>query len=427
MTTHRYRLMITLTGAASPASSRERGFVTSTYDYLPGSVVRGALASRWIATHGSPDDDPTTFARHVAQLRVGPGLPVGARRVPLSVYRCKYPTTATCPTTAVDAAFSELTACPGCRTPLEASRGQWTVGPRVTRRTSTALGADETVADGQLFARDEIATGQTFSALATGDLDWLDDTATPLRLGGRRSVLGGALLRVEDAPPPTALSPSSTVVVELHSPAVFVDECGRTRLLPQAGDLERALRGTDGAHLASRVVVEAAWFRPDSVGGWNAAGGLPKATEATTAAGSVFRLRFPEPLSSDAQSALVERGLGARRADGLGWIGVVVEPWRPEGAASPPRPNGSSLSDGERLAAEVLSRYPGLVRKVLAWSREGYRTDPPGVAFSGQLDDYKSLVRRALAMEDAERLRFQIAAVASDWHSSQSSRKEGGR
>jgi hypothetical protein len=40
--THRYLLTITLAGAASPASARERGFVTSTYDYLPGSVLRGA-------------------------------------------------------------------------------------------------------------------------------------------------------------------------------------------------------------------------------------------------------------------------------------------------------------------------------------------------------------------------------------------------
>lgn len=427
MTTHRYRLTVTLTGAASPASARERGFVTSTYDYLPGSVVRGALASRWIATHGRPEDDPTVFSEQVVQLRVGPGLPVGATRVPLSVYQCKYPTTQACRTTAVDAAFAPVTACGGCGAPLEASRGQWTVRPRVTHRTSTALSAHETAADAQLFAREEISAGQTFTALATGDLGWLGAGPTPLRVGGRRSVLGGAVVTVEQTALPPAPQPSATVVVELDSPAVFVDECGRSRLVPQPGDLQRALRGTDGAHVAPRAVVEAAWFRPDSVGGWNAAGGLPKATEAATAAGSVFRLRFSETISGAAQSALAARGLGARRADGLGWVSVVNQPWRPAGAESPPRSEGSSSSDGERLAAELMRRYPDLVRKVLTWSREGYRADPPGVAFGGLLDDAKTLVRRALALEDAERLRFQISAVASAWHSSQDGRKEGAR
>jgi hypothetical protein len=240
-------------------------------------------------------------------------------------------------------------------------------------------------------------------------------------------VLGSATVTVQDAPAPVPPSASAAVVIRLDSPAVFVDESGRTRLVPQPGDLERAMRGTDCAQVAARGVVEAAWFRPDSAGGWNAAGGLPKATEAATAAGSVFRLQFPEPISGHAQMALVERGVGVRRADGLGWVSVVDEPWRPGGPAPSAPVDASSVGDGERLVAQISDRYRSLVPKVLAWSREGYRHNPPGVAFSGLLDDAKTLVRRALALEGAERLRFQIAAVASTSKDAQGGRKEGGR
>ena len=370
MTTHRYRLTVELTSPAAPAAGRERGFVTPAYDYVPGSVVRGALAARWIAVHGRPEDDPDAFDAHVVGLRVGPALPVDARRVPLSVYQCKYPTTATCRSTAVDAAFDQVTSCPGCGAPLEPSRGQWTASPRVVRRSSTALDADETAAEQQLFARDELAARQTFSARASGDLRWLGEDPTPLRVGGRRSVLGGAVLTVEQSPPQPTPAPSSTVVVVLDSPAVFVDECGRTRLVPQRGDLERSLRGTDGEQLAAGVTVDSAWFRPDSAGGWNAAGGLPKATEAATAAGSVFRLKFPEPLSSAAQAAIADRGLGARRTDGLGWVEIVPEPWRrdeptghrPTAPRRPPKANAWPTTFAGDTAASFQRPSPGAAR-----------------------------------------------------------------
>ena len=289
------------------------------------------------------------------------------------------------------------------------------------------MDADETAADKQLFARDEIASRQAFSARASGDLRWLGAGPTPLRVGGRRSVLGGAVLTAEEAAPQPSASPTPTVVVVLQSPAVFVDDCGRTRLVPQRGDLERALRGTDGEQLASAMSVDTAWFRPDSAGGWNAAGGLPKATEAATAAGSVFRLKFPEPLSSAAQAAIADRGLGARRTDGLGWVEIASQPWRRDHPAGDGSPAPRAASDGERVADELRRRHRSLVPKVVAWSREGYRTDPPGVAFTGLLDDAKTQVRRALALEGSERLRFQIAAVASAWADSQADAKEAER
>jgi hypothetical protein len=240
-------------------------------------------------------------------------------------------------------------------------------------------------------------------------------------------VLGGAVLTVEQSPPQPTPAPSSTVVVVLDSPAVFVDECGRTRLVPQRGDLERSLRGTDGEQLAAGMTVDSAWFRPDSAGGWNAAGGLPKATEAVTAAGSVFRLRFAEPLSSEAQAAIVDRGIGARRTDGLGWVEIVPEPWRHDEPTGHRPTAPRETTEGERVAGDLRRRHRGLVPKAVAWSREGYRSDPPGVAFSGLLDDAKTQVRRALALEGPERLRFQIAAVASAWVDSQTDAEEAER
>ena len=162
MTIHRYRLTVELTSPAALAAGRERGFVTPAHDDAPGSVVRGCSLPRWIAVHGRPEDDPDAFDAHVVGLRVGPALPSSdARRVPLSVYQCKYPTTATCRSTAVDAAFDQVTSCPGlCGAPPEPSRGQWTASPRVVRRSSTALDADETAAE-QAAVRARRARGPT--------------------------------------------------------------------------------------------------------------------------------------------------------------------------------------------------------------------------------------------------------------------------
>ena len=117
------------------------------------------------------------------------------------------------------------------------------------------------------------------------------------------------------------------------------------------------------------------------------------------------------------------------RVEPMGSVGSRSPPSR--GAATTPLGTGrlhpEAASDGERVADELRRRHRSLVPKVVAWSREGYRNDPPGVAFSGLPDDAKTQVRQALTLEGSERLRFQIAAVASAWADSQADAKEAER
>src|SRR5580692_2841818 len=78
----------------------EVSYYTGTHSFVPGSVLRGALAAAWIAEHGPPTaagSDRTRFR----YLFDGP-IRYGARRVPgstvtpVSARVCKYPKSPEC-------------------------------------------------------------------------------------------------------------------------------------------------------------------------------------------------------------------------------------------------------------------------------------------------------------------------------------------
>lgn len=417
-----YELRIVSRSDVSPAANRERGFHTPVQPYLPGGAIRGSLAALWKARYGTPDE---RFERQVAGLRIGPGIVRGASQRPLSVFACKYPITAKCSQT-FDAAFEAVPdhrVCPGCGKGLEASKGQWEQAPQIRRVTRTALEDDQTVLQGSLFSRDALASGQTFRATALGELDWLGSGAVRVRIGGRRTTGGLVELTATKSRDALAVSmpDAHRLVLRMLAPAVFVDDAGRTQLVPQTGDLARAL---DRSGPAADVRVEDGWYRPETVGGWNAAAGLPKSTEVAVAGGSTYVLRSATPFTAAEATALVQSGLGLRRGDGLGWLEVATSAWQSAARAGTGVGSRQAADQAVAAMADRIDRLSNsreersiLRRQISGWLREGYTNQslPPGAAFDGLFLGTQVVVKEALALKDIQRRALLIVLQAREW------------
>lgn len=410
----KYQLEITTTADVSPAANRERGFITPSLEYLPGGALRGSLAAHWIERFGPPGKKFEKFAADVAALRIGPGVAEGASARPLSVYACKYPTKSDC-AEALDAAFGELPDppyCPGCGRHLEPSKGGWEAGPASRMRTRTALTDDGTAKEGALYSRQYLTRNQHFVAMAYGDLGWLGAQPVALRVGGRRSVAGSVTLRAVEAPSAEPRE-GDRLVVRLCSPGVFLDAQARNQLVPQVGDFERALRGTD---MASAVVsVAHAWTRPTVIGGWNSAAGLPKSTEVAAAIASTYVLACAGGFTAAGAGAISDRGLGVRRADGLGWVEVAPSAWRSAGGANKEATRTPPDSELVGIAGRA-GESTALRRRIIGWLRDGYDKEhpPPGYAYDGLPNSAKNAADDALAVTGARRRALVIILTAQD-------------
>ncbi|GAA4178222.1 hypothetical protein GCM10022251_82250 [Phytohabitans flavus] len=306
--------------------SSEVSFFTDGHRFVPGSVLRGALAAAWIAEHGTPNGSGSTArfrALFDGQTRFGPLHPDGSTRIPLSVLSCKYPRDEVCAAAVVDRAFAPVVACPGCGQRMQASKGELGLPadaePRRVVRTSIdpqTMRAKE----GELYGHDALPAGTRLTGTVFGTDSWLAQPRT-LRLGGRRSVGGAADYHATAAPAPAAPPTGGTLVVRLESPAVFVDVAGRPRLDPDP-DLD----------LPNGVRLDGAWTRPMSWSGWHAASRLPKPADVCAMPGSTYRL-VGEPATVDAfAQRLLDDGIGLRRAEGFGIAQIATGPWRPPSA-----------------------------------------------------------------------------------------------
>jgi CRISPR-associated protein Csx10 len=330
----------------------EVSYFTGTHSFVPGSVLRGALAAAWIAEHGPPTDASPAFRELFdGPIRYGPMYVPGTAVVPVSVRLCKYPKDDRCLVQAIDAAFDEKTVnCPACCGPLEPGKGQVQLpgGIMPERITRTSIDpATAKAADGELYAHGALPAGTALTGYIYGRDAWLE-RSRPLRLGGRRTVSGsadyqavpltpdeeqcmpndwpGLAARTGPGQPAGSQIPSGSrddtrLVIRLASPAVFVDAAGRPSLVPDpALDL-------DGA------AVERRWTRPVTWSGWHAASRLPKPDEICAIAGSTFRLTGSPGTLRDLAGRLPREGIGLRRAEGFGDIRIASYPWRPPAPA----------------------------------------------------------------------------------------------
>lgn len=322
-----------LQDAAAPVRP-QAGNVEFSADHLPASVIRGALATAWIRTHGLPASAALNLRNQFENwfeqggIGVGPALPIGHVFQPMYVQFCKYLGTEACASVAVDTAFADddaeqVTQCPECDGPLAYGKGKViplsseVASPGLVHRTRVEIGDDGVAEDGQLFTEERIPAGTELlvSLRAEGDAsEWLHGLhGTTAWFGANRSTQGMAMLSVEEQaePPASAERTDGRVLVRLESPAVLLDHFGANQLTPTAGDIV-------GAANTGAVIVQQ-WVRHQVVGGWHAASGLPRPLDTAIAAGSAFLL---EGVGLDAARDECASGIGVRRAEGLGQVTV---------------------------------------------------------------------------------------------------------
>jgi CRISPR-associated protein Csx10 len=193
-------------------SRLDAGWLTDTHRFVPGSVLRGALAAVWLAEHRPPKPDTSGDAEFQrlfeGRVRFGPLYPSDDALRPLSVFGCKYADDDACRKYADDdacrrfahdAAFdgAARATCPACDSPVEASKGHVN-GVRVVEHTRVKLDERERAVDGQLYTRRALPAGTRLTGLIDGDPDgelaWLVQTERSVRFGGRRSTSGLATL-----------------------------------------------------------------------------------------------------------------------------------------------------------------------------------------------------------------------------------------
>lgn len=399
-TTYGYR--IELQQGVSAGRSGERGNVRASHTVVPGGVVRGALAGRYLAEREKPRADADFVAMFERGVQFGQAVPQGMRLEPLSRARCKYPQVATCHSWSHDAALALAagqqpeTRCPHCGGALSYGRGWQRVDRRdeLQRVTRTKLSANETSERGQLYTRESLRRGQVLTGRLIMDqpFDWLLEPRR-IRLGGQRSTSGSAqwsVAAVEDSDATIA----STAALCLRSPAVVVDDFGAPTLVLDA-PLERAL--------GRPVRVLGAWTRPESVQGWHTASGLPKPHDWAVAPGSTVVL--DELAAPDL--ARLERGIGLRRIEGFGEIDLlrddswaIVEAVEDLATHTPELIERITAAVVPELRRDALSRLLGAVRHVASYRR-------PGVAQA----DVEREVAAALDAEWARRLPVDVETV----------------
>lgn len=320
----------------------EVGYDKGTLPYVPGSTVRGALATAWIQQNGIPDTGNRLREQFIGlferDIRYGPLLQEGTSVTPLTAIWCKYPATPACATWSADAAVDgDIIICPNCGKGTETGKGEVT-GVRVRRIMRTRLDAEGRALEGNLFARHELEAGLTYRGHLAGRHPWLAEPRE-IWLGGRTSTSGLADIHVTDEPAASSVSavhgsprPDGALVIRLTSPAVIVDDAGRPALDP-ASEILRVLGMDAAALLASQC-----WTRPVRVGGWHAASGLPKPVELAMSMGSVVVLHFSQQPSQEQLSRLASDGIGLRRIEGFGTVDINPQPWQRPAASPPAQP-----------------------------------------------------------------------------------------
>lgn len=351
----------------------EVGFDKITLPYVPGSAVRGALATAWIREHGIPSTDNPRREKFIGlferDIRYGPLFQDGTTVVPLSATWCKYPATPVCEAWSIDAAVDgDAATCPHCGNGTETGKGEVT-GVRVRRVLRTELDDDGRAMDGHLYARHELESGLTYRGHLAGTHPWLEQTRE-IWLGGRTSTRGLATVEVApdpggSTPPVVAASPRAdgALLIRLTSPAIIVDDAGRPSLDP-VPEILRILR-MPGSAIDSRQC----WTRPTRVGGWHAASGLPKPVELAMELGSVAVISFREPPAPDGLQRLASEGIGLRRIEGFGTIQVNPQPWRQIQAPLPQAAVSEEPSPLARLRDLALLQDETVVRWLLDRSR----------------------------------------------------------
>jgi CRISPR-associated protein Csx10 len=330
------------------------------FEYVPGSVLRGALIGKYLSAHASEADDQTLrrlffdgttryLNGYPLDMNNRPGLPV-----PRSWQQAKHAREkkGMIFDFAVEKPEDEQQQWQTVRDPFytQANKGEevWLFCPRRTvavhtQRTprfgravseyrldehgqvSGRLLRENDIA-GAVYRYEALAAGQTFQAAIICDQDEDEPALRALlkghvTLGGSRSGgYGRAEIslvskhdRAEDASEEAEEALEDKLIVTLQSDLLLRDARGQFAVDP---NLVGQVLGT---HLRTELMLEDAFLESRTIGGFNRKWGLPLPQALAMQMGSV--LVFRDPGCDRALLAHLEaRGIGERRAEGFGRI-----------------------------------------------------------------------------------------------------------
>ena len=335
------------------------GNETRSLPYIPGSVLRGALASRHVLRPGDVPD-PAFLATYcspdVIFIDAFPFTDSGAvHRLPLSARTCKRrPGFRPLGANTTDGNVSHgvwdefedgRVECPACSASLEPCSGWWYYADRESnelkrwegtlRQESHTEIEDDTghAKEGVLFTELRIPRGRKFA----GEIRVLTDHPTPKeflslpvnasinlyvgRRGGRVSVEWATEDR-DPAQDVDGLRENDIVKLVLRSPAIVEDDFGRPLRRFDAQTLAALLGRTQDDGVGLEYLGQQ-YSAPHWVHGWNAAHGMPKARELALAAGScaAFSVRDQAEAATSLRT-LLHRGGGFRTNEGFGQVAM---------------------------------------------------------------------------------------------------------
>lgn len=405
------------------------------FDYVPGSMLRGALIGRYQATNlaGAPIDPTDSQTRRLffdGSTRYLNGYILasdGRRALPLprSLARNKDEDDGLIYDLSSEVPKGFTTAPVRLTYGILDRRGNILAAP-VARRMKIHNQRDRergrgVEGSGALFRYEAIAPGQRFGAAILCDDDQDATTVEALldkailRLGGSRNAGYGEVAVVawqrhntwhELGDPPTARALGQTLRVTLLSDMFVRGSGGEPALEPSKDELSQLL----GVQVV-QVLAEHSFRIVTIHGGFNRTWGLPLPQHPAIAAGSVFVIICTQAPVPDAVGDLERRGLGERRAEGFGRVAIATHPGRAncrlasplaQAAAEEPPPLSPASAD---LAKNMAQRLLALrMESELIALSDSYRIQGDGIA-NTQLSRLRIVARRALSDEPVQRMK----------------------
>lgn len=341
-----------------------------TLDYVPGSVIRGALIARYLRSkpkqyqfdpaNKKQDERKLFFNGSVRYLNAYPLAKLSFDEIrtlptPLSWFAEKdLEPTADHPTaTAYDLCHKSAKGAFGKKQnkflgkPFSCQDGKdiYLIQPehRLAIHTQRERRHGRSMEDGgAIFRYESLETGSRFGGVILFEDDSLVNEIESLlkdkqlNLGGSRTA-GYGRAKVSDwskktswneADEPSEIDAGMTFTITLLSNALIRDDNGQYQTELPLEDLKKHLADIKEAKLDDNVVnsseekFNATFKQTDIVGGFNRKWGLPLPQSISIKAGSVFTFKANEAITKDKVQALIEAGLGERRVEGFGRIAI---------------------------------------------------------------------------------------------------------
>ena len=397
------------------------------FPFIPGSMIRGLVAGRAHATR--PDDSliawgrPQFFDEQTRYLNAYPAAGSGQRRLPVPLSWRKEKTRVAEAGLIEDHALmspddSEFD------TPKEAEGFAWLDETTVTLYSPKRQITVHTLRDrsagrptgemGTMYRYDAVAPDEVFEgAIIVPTEQIAEDIMAWLPVGDYR--LGGA-----------ATAGYGHIRLDYHEPAIDSDwqeseaeakkiAAGETFVITLLSDaILRDDYGTEhtdlGQALGLPVEGVKAFKKVAPVGGFNRKWGLPLPQALALRAGSVFVFRATAPITAKAIATLMAEGIGERRSEGFGRLGINWQrKWvLTQDRLAPPNPqrHGGKLDGEAQVLAKqmVLRRVRRELDQALVKTINRLQSTIGRPPANSQLSRVRVIARDALAQGDLARI-----------------------